>query len=482
MLFNSLHFALFFPVVALLYFLLPFRARWAFLLAASCYFYMAFVPYYVFILLFTILVDYFAALLIDRNEGPRRKWLLVLSIVANCSVLALFKYFNFFNDNVAGLARLIHWNYTPFALSLILPIGLSFHTFQSMSYTIEVYRRVQAPERNLGIFALYVLFYPQLVAGPIERPQNLLHQFHEEHIFDYGRIVEGLQLMAWGFFKKIVVADRLAAFVNTVYDAPTHFEGLALVLATWAFAFQIFCDFSCYSDIAIGAAQVMGFKLMTNFRQPYLAQSIAEFWKRWHISLSTWFRDYLYIPLGGNRTGRYRHFFNIMVVFLVSGLWHGANWTFVIWGGLNGMYIVLSQMSQSCRDRLAAAFGLDRLPVLHRFLRVLVTFNLVSFAWIFFRARSLSDAAYIVRHVLPGSLGAEFHSVLAAVGGLNVANLGCLVLLMWFMQICQERYRIRQYLNAQPAALRWAAYCIGVISLVLGSAFGSGQQFIYFQF
>ena len=354
MLFNSLDFAGFFVIVTSLYFLLPHRFRWSTLLLASCIFYMAFIPIYILILFVTITIDYFAGIWIENSQGNNRKWFLVMSIISTCLVLFVFKYFNFFLGNVAAIAKFLHWNYPIEILNIILPIGLSFHTFQSLSYVIEVYRNNQKAEHNFGIYSLYVMFYPQLVAGPIERPQNLLHQFYEKHSFDFERVVDGLKLMAWGLFKKVVVADRLALIVNGVYDNPTQFSGSSLILslATVFFAFQIYCDFSGYSDIARGCARVMGFKLMVNFDRPYFSKSIAEFWKRWHISLSTWFRDYLYISLGGNRVSTSRLYFNLFITFLISGLWHGANWTYVIWGALNGIYLIFAIVTAGLRRRL----------------------------------------------------------------------------------------------------------------------------------
>ncbi len=301
MLFNSVQFLIFFPVVTALYFVLPHKYRWAMLLAASCIFYMVFIPAYILILASTIIVDYIAGIYIERSTGARRRLFLIISIISNVGFLAFFKYFNFLNGNIAFLARLIHWNYPINVLYIILPIGLSFHTFQAMSYTIEVYRGTQRAERHFGIYALYVMFYPQLVAGPIERPGRLIHQFYEEHHFDYVRVTSALKLMTWGLFKKVVIADRLAMIVNPVYNNPAQYNGMTLALATVCFAYQIYCDFSGYSDIARGSAQAMGFDLMDNFNRPYFAKSIAEFWKRWHVSLSTWFRDYVYIPMGGEQ-------------------------------------------------------------------------------------------------------------------------------------------------------------------------------------
>ena len=363
MLFNSWQFALFFPVVTALFFALPPRRRQYMLLAASCVFYMAFIPAYLLIILALIGIDYAAGLWIERAEGTRRRMYLLLSLVANVGMLAWFKYINFALSNAAlawGFAT--HTPPASWHLDIILPIGLSFHTFQSMAYTIEVYKRRSPATRDLAQYALYVLFYPQLVAGPIERPQHLIHQLTLEEPFDYDRVTAGLQLMAWGLFKKMVIADRLAVVVAQVYDAPRQFGGPALALGTVFFALQIFCDFSGYSDVAIGAAQVMGVKLMRNFDRPYSARSIAEFWQRWHISLSTWFRDYVYIPLGGNRAARSRWFTNLLITFTVSGLWHGAKWTFVAWGALNGLYLIAEIMLAPARERLVVLTGLSRVP------------------------------------------------------------------------------------------------------------------------
>lgn len=306
MLFNSIEFIFFFPIVTTLYFLLPHKFRWFMLLISSCIFYMAFIPHYILILFITIIIDYFAGIFIEKSEGYKKKAFLIISIISTCLILFIFKYFNFFSLSFQYIVNLTGFEYKSKLLDLILPIGLSFHTFQSLSYVIEVYRGKQKAEKHFGIYSLYVMFYPQLVAGPIERPQNLLHQFREVHKFEYNRVTDGLKLMLFGMFKKVVIADRLSIFVNEIYSNPTNFQGPALILATIFFAFQIYYDFSGYSDIAIGSAKVMGFELMKNFDRPYFSKSISEFWKRWHISLSTWFKDYLYISMGGNKVSKIR--------------------------------------------------------------------------------------------------------------------------------------------------------------------------------
>ena len=492
MLFNSIQFLIFFPVVTALYFALPNKARWAILLAASSYFYMAFRPLYILILAFTILVDYVAGLLIDRETGPKRKFYLIASLVANVGVLAFFKYYNFLTLTFQSVGAHIGWTYPLNPLDIILPIGLSFHTFQSMSYTIEVYRRRQKPEKHLGIFALYVMFYPQLVAGPIERPQHMLHQFHEFHRFEYPRAISGLQLMAWGLYKKIVVADRIAPFVNQVYDHPSSYPGVSFIIATVFFAFQIYCDFSGYSDIAVGSAQVMGFKLMENFRMPYFSPTVGDFWRRWHISLSTWFRDYVYFPLGGNRVLFLRRYSNVLITFLVSGLWHGANWTYVIWGGLNGLYLVLEQGVEKLGSVLFPT-GLQtaglRLPL--RIVRTLVTFALICFAWIFFRARTTADAFFIAGHLGSGlsHLPADLQSLSFIQSNIlmrldkddfEIALVSVAVLLV--VELAQHRVRLRSYISRQPAFVRWSVYYACCATLLFFGAFNKTKEFIYFQF
>jgi alginate O-acetyltransferase complex protein AlgI len=358
MLFNSLEFAIYFPIVVALYFLSPQRWRVLWLLIASCVFYMAFIPAYILILFVTILIDYFAGIYIEASIGRKRVVLLWVSITSTCVVLGVFKYLGFFSNSFVTIAGWIGWHLPPVVTNVILPIGLSFHTFQSLSYVVEVYRGHQKAERDFTVYATYVMFFPQLVAGPIERPQHMLHQFRERHQLTSANVTGGLQRMAWGFFKKLVVADRLALYVNDVYSAPAACNGLQLTLATLFFAYQIYCDFSGYSDIAIGTAQILGFRLMENFQTPYNSHSVSEFWRRWHISLSTWFKDYLYLPLGGNRVSSRRHIINLLITFGISGLWHGANWTYVCWGLLNGVYLIAGSLTREWRERLFGAVGL----------------------------------------------------------------------------------------------------------------------------
>lgn len=468
MLFNSALFFLFFPAVTVLYFLTPHRFRWALLLGASCYFYSCFIPIYLVILFYMIAVDYTAGRLLETfsARSQLKKLVLGLSLASNLGVLFLFKYLGFFSENLNELARVLHWNYSVPALGLILPLGLSFHTFQSISYVIEVYRGNYKAERHLGIFALYIMFYPQLAAGPIERPSHMLPQLHAKHEFDYDRVTNGLKLMCWGFFQKLVIADRVALYVNQVYGDPQGYTSIQMALATFFFAFQIYCDFAGYTDIARGASQVMGFQLVENFKQPYLSTSIADFWRRWHISLSSWFRDYVYIPLGGSRAGNFRWAFSLFITFLLSGLWHGAAWTFVLWGAVHGVYMLLFARVTEKWHPLAGG---------------LFTFLLVCSGWIFFRAENIEDAYYILTHLggewsLEAALRRlEFYAYDYAVAFAAIA----LLLAVHFIQ--RRGIRLRAALAAQPALLRWPVYYAVLFVIWLFGA-TDVKQFIYFQF
>jgi alginate O-acetyltransferase complex protein AlgI len=474
MLFNSLHFAFFFIVTTILYFLLPHRYRWLFLLAISCYFYMVFVPVYILILFFTIIVDYTAGILIEQNTG-HKKALLAASIVVNVGFLCFFKYFNFLNGNLTALLGTFNATSPIPALSILLPIGLSFHTFQAMSYTIEVYRGNQKAEKHLGIYALYVMFYPQLVAGPIERPQNMIHQFYQKIDFNYDRIVSGLKLVLWGLFKKVVIADRLSLYVDAIYNNPTHHSGISSAVATIFFTFQIYCDFSGYSGIAIGTARVLGIDLMENFRRPYLAASIKDFWGRWHISLSTWFRDYLYIPIGGSRVNVAKHIRNLVIVFIISGLWHGANWTFIIWGALHGVYQVIELVMNKYilkKDlKRPARRGWATLP------NFVLTFILVAIAWIFFRANNVTDAFTILRNILtlkPGPLFIGF-----AAGFVYSIML---IIFLVVSEVNQEYFQNKYSLMySRVPVVRFTGYALLIVTMLMIGVFNGGQ-FIYFQF
>ncbi|MEY4935067.1 MAG: hypothetical protein RIS64_1426 [Bacteroidota bacterium] len=462
MLFNSLQFLLFFAIITLLYFEIPHRWRWFLLLIASCYFYMIFVPMYILILAFIIVIDYGAGLLIENQLNIHyKKIFLFVSLFINIGTLVLFKYYNFFNQNLTDLLQIFKINNALPFLKIALPIGLSFHTFQAMSYTIEVYRGQQKAEKHFGIYALYVMFYPQLVAGPIERPQNVLHQFRAQHFVDWERIKSGLAMMLQGFIKKMVIADRLAMVVDAAYADPHGTNGLSLAIATIFYAFQIYCDFSGYSDIGIGAARVMGFRLMTNFKAPYLANSVTEFWQRWHISLSSWFRDYVYIPLGGNRVGITQWIFNIWIVFIISGLWHGAKWNFLIWGALHGFYLIIERMLNHWKLHF---------PIV--WLKKIVVFLLICLTWIFFRAETVDKAVLILRKVIIKiSIGHPIQSPLNRAE--MIFSVGLIIGLLLF-----EKYNLKISPN-NP--LFWIYFAISVLFCYLFGIFGQ-TQFIYFQF
>ncbi|CAG4990859.1 hypothetical protein DYBT9275_00628 [Dyadobacter sp. CECT 9275] len=487
--FHSIQFIIFFIVVTLAYFSLSWRGRWMLLLATSCYFYMVFKPVFILILFGTIIIDYYAGIWIAKTQDQKRKkLLLIVSLISNIGILAFFKYYDFLGDSVNGLlnsagirsvvpplAGLIPHQIADWMVNgagkVILPIGLSFHTFQAMSYTIEVYRGNQQPERHFGIYALYVMFYPQLVAGPIERPQNMLFQYHSFFHYDFENVKAGLIQMAFGLFKKVVIADRLAEVVNYAYNDPSHQNGITLLVATVFFAFQIYCDFSGYSDIAIGAARVMGFTLMDNFRTPYGSKSVSEFWGRWHISLSSWFRDYLYIPLGGNRKGEYRKYMNQFIVFLVSGLWHGASWNYVIWGGLHGTY----QVTASLRDKWLKKAGIE-IPqnAFIRYFNMVVTFILVTIAWVFFR----NDQAPVHRSfsILHKIATLSWREPLYS--PYNAVEMWFCVFLIFFLLVKEKYYERIPSENSKlfyillPLIL-FLTYFLGVVT---------ENQFIYFQF
>lgn len=489
MLFNSFEFAIFFPVVTISFYCLPHRFRWSLLLAASCFFYMFFKPIYILILFFTIIIDYFAGILIEKNQNPvRKRLLLLLSICANVGILAFFKYYNFLVENINTVLEYLPTHKSLSLINILLPIGLSFHTFQAMSYTIEVYRGRQKAERHFGIYALYVMFYPQLVAGPIERPQNVLHQFHEVKRFNYNNLRSGLILMSWGFFKKCVIADRLALFVNEAYGNIPAYEGISLIVATVFFSFQIFCDFSGYSDIALGTARCMGYNLMLNFNKPYLSTGINEFWRRWHISLSTWFRDYVYIPLGGNRVRASRRYFNLFIVFMLSGVWHGANWTFLVWGILHGIFLVSELVLKKWIHLPANILNLNFSKF---FFRALVFF-LVTFSWIFFRAPTLKDAFTVIKKI-PADYSSQIANILSnfhnARGHILYVNqtsadfvlaIATIIVLIGFHNL-QKEQNFDEWLLKKSKRSRWAIYYLMVVSFVLLGVFKK-TEFIYFQF
>ena len=488
MLFNSYQFGIFFFLVVFLYFTLPHRFRWCLLLAASYYFYMAWRKPYVLLIIASTGVDYFAALGMSHTRRQAiRRLLLLFSLISNLGLLFTFKYFNFFADAANTLSTMWGSTVTLPYLQVLLPVGISFYTFQTLSYTLEVYQGRQQPERHLGHFALYVAFFPQLVAGPIERAHRLLPQLRHKVDFDYDRIRSGLILMGWGLFKKVVIADRLARVVDIIFAQSDRFPGLFLTIGAVFFAFQIYCDFAGYTDIARGAARILGIELMENFRRPYNAQSIADFWRRWHISLSTWFRDYLYMPLGGNRVSPWRWVFNILIVFLLSGLWHGANWTFLVWGGLHGTYYLTGRFSQSTRSHLAQKCGLARFPQLLSPLKMLSTFILVTLAWIFFRANTVQEGWYIVSHLPIGIYDLSAYGGADRVLGALDMSLrallmdGGLILFLLLTEAFLAEQDISTVLTQHPWWIRWSVY-VSMLMAVMNLGVLTETPFVYFQF
>lgn len=504
MTFNSLAFLIFFPVVTAAYFLLPQRFRWALLLVASYYFYMSWNPKLVFLILFTTVVSYGAALVLERTESKRlRKLCLVVTLCACLGVLFFFKYFNFLSASVTGLLRAFSLPVNDFLLDLVLPVGISFYTFQTLSYVIDVYRGTIEPERHFGYYALFVSFFPQLVAGPIERPQNLLPQLKEEHHFRSADCVEGLKVMLAGFFKKVVIADQLATYVVAVYSDPARATAPAIIIATVMFTFQVYCDFSGYTDIAVGCARIMGIRLMQNFQLPFSSRTIHEFWERWHISLTSWFRDYIFYPLAMNKKlNRFARKWGkkaknprigimlpqsvaLLVTFLLSGLWHGAAWTFVLWGAIHGVYQVIGHLTEKGREKLCAKLHISRETKLYAFWQRAVVFVLCNFALIFFRANSVADLGVLLQNLFTNwrivdvldILGIdELGLVVAAAGILALAFVDRLLVQGWPMRARAEGCTL---LKAETAAFLLMAITAAWLMLLAGDG---AAAFIYFQF
>ncbi len=486
MTFNSWEFLLFYPLVAILYFILPKKPifRTGLLLIAGYVFYMYAQPALGILLLGTTAVSYFAALRIEKTEKRREKRLwLVLTLFVCLGVLFFFKYFDFFSESVSALFGLFGGTKDPVLLHLILPVGISFYTFQTLSYVIDVYRGDIGAERNFAYFALFVSFFPQLVAGPIERPENLLPQLKEIHTFDKDDFLRGSAVMLLGFFKKVVVADGIAAAVEAVYGAPEAASGFAVLLATVLFAVQIYSDFSGYTDIATGCARILGIRLMKNFDHPYAATSVRDFWSRWHISLSSWLRDYLYIPLGGNRKGKARTLFNLFLVFLLSGLWHGAAFTFVLWGAIHGLYQIVGRLTEKPRARLLQKTGLAPDGILVRSVSTVLTFVLVDFAWLFFRADSLADAGILLTKLFT-SWDTPLSSALGAMG-LNLSAILAILLSILLLFLLD---RLVRYDEADDSRLLYHNgayfYLLFVIFLSFALLLSENREstFIYFQF
>lgn len=503
MLFNSLSYLLFFPAVVLVYYLIPFqKARNLLLLVASYYFYMCWDPRFILLMLGCTVVTYLDALFIDisrkeekagvskdKRRTGQAKLYTTITIIFTLSVVAWFKYANFLTESLVSALSVVGVQLQIPKLNIALPVGISFFTFQSLSYVIDVYRGAAKAERNFFRYALFVSFFPQLVAGPIERSGNLLAQFSEKHHFDSRESAKGFMLMIWGYFMKIVVADRVAIIVDQVYNYHGSYQGVVPILATVLFAIQIYCDFNGYTTIAIGSAQVMGFRLMQNFKEPYLATSVADFWRRWHISLTSWFRDYIYFPLGGSRCARWKRYRNIMVVFLVSGLWHGAAWTYVIWGGLNGALQIVGDLLKPAREKMMKLFHVNTKSLGHQLVRIFITFVLVDIAWVFFRADSLSSAVDIIKSSFTVWNPWQLVDGTLYTLGLERTDFWLMILsilVLLYVDILHNRgVSIRESLLKWPLPVRWGLIYAALFWILIFGVYGPAYDtasFIYFQF
>lgn len=487
MLFNSIEFLVFFPIVVLIFLFIPKRLRTVWLLIASYYFYMSWNPKYAVLIGISTIITYLSGIFIDKfNSDKKKRIIIVLSLLSNLGILVVFKYANFALDTMNAIySRWGGVNLIDRRLDLLLPVGISFYTFQALSYTIDVYRNKVKAEKNILNYALFVSFFPQLVAGPIERSGNLLKQIQnikELHLWNYSRIKNGLMLMFWGLFQKLVIADRASILVNQVYSNYQNYGFVELSIASILFAFQIYCDFGGYTNIARGAAKVMGFSLMDNFKQPYLATNIKDFWRRWHISLTSWFTDYLYIPLGGNRKGNIRKYLNILVVFGVSGLWHGASWHFVAWGLIHAVFQIIGDIKERVEKRLYKDANRDSLS---KHLREgFFTFVLVDFAWVFFAADSIHHALRIFKQMLSAIITTSLYEI-----GLDRANwqvlIGAIVILFVIDILHEKGMSVLKLINSQEVWLRMLIYLSMIWSIIMFGIYGVGydtSQFIYFQF
>lgn len=489
MTFNSWEFLLFYPIVLLLYFVLPKKLKWPMLLIASYYFYMCYQAELVVLILGTTIVSWIASRIIEAKTDPRiRKLCLAVTLVICLGVLFFYKYFNFLSGSVTGIITALGGTPSPFMLDLVLPVGISFYTFQTLSYVIDVYRGDIKTEPNFFFYALFVSFFPQLVAGPIERPDNLIPQLKNPKPWSNPDAIKGAKHMIVGFFKKICVADLLSVYVNSIYNNPTEATSLGVIIATCLFAVQIYCDFSGYTDIAIGCARVMGIRLMQNFNDPYVATTIKDFWRRWHISLTSWFTDYVYIPLGGSRCKKWRHLTNIMIVFLLSGIWHGAAWTYIIWGVLHGVYQIIGNLTAKPRSRLIAKMGFDEKGRAVRYVRMVITFILVCLAWMVFRANSLSDLGTLLSALFTGWGGISLGASLDALG-MSAINIITIILSVIILKALDLQINTRPNLDNSAKLINPArstvyvclCWCVAAAWMIL-LASNIESAFIYFQF
>ncbi len=483
MLFNSVDYLIFFPIVVGIYFIVPKRVRYLVLLIASYYFYMCWNPKYALLIAASTVITYACGILIDKTDSTKlKKLLIVLNCVSNLGILFVFKYANWLIDNISKIMSMAGFNAIEKRFDLLLPVGISFYTFQALSYTFDVYKKTIKPERNILKYALYVSFFPQLVAGPIERSTKLLPQVQNAdkiNVWEFDRVRDGFLIMLWGYFQKLVIADRISLYVEPIVNNYTEYGSIEIILAVVLFAFQIYCDFGGYSNIARGAAKVMGFELMQNFKEPYLATDIKSFWRRWHISLTSWFTDYLYIPLGGNRKGELRKYINIFIVFGISGLWHGASWNYVAWGLLHAIYQVVGQI----KDKLAGKSGKTD-NVISRIGKILITFILTDFAWLFFVSKGLRNAVLMIRRIVTsGNISAD---AIQEFGTQNCIILLVALIILAIVDILHEKQiSVFSLVQDRNVVVRWIVYYallwLVIIYGIYGPAYDS-STFIYFQF
>ncbi len=493
MLFNSLEFLIFFPLVVAIYFIIPKKTRYIWLLVTSYYFYMGWNAQYALLIATSTIITYLSGIMLSVfKKNWARKLTVAVSFVSNLGILIFYKYFDFILDNINVVLANVGVELISNPFDVLLPVGISFYTFQALSYTVDVYRGEIEAEKNPFRYAVFVSFFPQLVAGPIERSKNLLNQVKNVHnikLWNYDRVANGVVQMVWGMFQKMVIADRVAIFVNSVYDNLHAVGTVETVVAAVAFSIQIYCDFAAYSTIAIGAARVMGFDLMENFNTPYFANSIQDFWRRWHISLSTWFRDYLYIPLGGNRKGTVRKYVNLMITFLVSGLWHGASWNYVVWGGLNGFYQVVGGVTKPLRKKVNEIFKVKEDVFSYKFGQILFTFALTTLTWVFFRAETIEEAFYFFERMTRWNPWVIFNEGLFNFGldrvETNVLLIGIVIMILIDILRYVKKKQFSDFMMEQNFWFRWVVVIAMVLGCVIYGVYGinfDSSQFIYFQF
>ena len=496
--FNSINYLIFFPIIVFLYFILPRKIRMYWLLIASYYFYMSWDARYGLLILSSTVITYLSGLVLEKvkrsfGRGERQEFLKLIvifsSLIINLGLLFYFKYTNFVINNINSIFCKIGMDIQYPNFDIVLPVGISFFIFQAIGYTIDVYRDEIRTEKNPFRYALFVSFFPQLVAGPIERSRNLLTQMRDNPKFDVDNAKNGLLTMVYGLFMKIVVADNIAAVIDPIFDSPNDYSGMMLLFATVMFAFQIYCDFNGYTQIAIGSARILGFKLNQNFDSPYMGSSVKDFWKRWHISLTSWFRDYLYVPLGGGRKGKLRKQINTMIVFLCSGLWHGAEWHYVVWGALNGFFSVLEDILKPVKEKIDRHLSIDKEKWMYRVFQRIITFILIDFTWLFFRAPGFTTALYILKKIvndfrLAWFINFEFDSAFGS------AYMLMTVMIPLFIIVALDVIKyygkdIKAAIFSQQIVFRWAIYVAIMLTILYWGRYGTGYeqtQFIYFQF